>query len=323
MSLFSKFSAIPLVSSFLFIVGTTSLIWMGWNLPKESIEFSHPYFLFPFKSEMSKIWLFISSLLIVWITLVVNLKLNQKHKFSEKPAFIAGYFYYLMLLAYPFTLFNIPTIISSLIILIAIRFLFEIYNQSSVKGLIFSASILVSLASLFFFPALCFLLIVFLTISIFRSFELKNFILAIVAALIPYIYLFGLAYLFEVSIQSPMSHLTELNIIDWKRNLGNHSLELFQTFGIAAMILLAYAKSFSLKQKLVVRQRHQLTILFYGNLLAIIFLFVLGIDYGLCFLIPLSGLFVYLFYQSLDKKWIFEIFFLLLFALSIFNHFFL
>jgi hypothetical protein len=83
-----------------------------------------------------------------------------------------------------------PLIVSNLFWILAYRRLLNVYNQLPCKSEIFDASLLVMLGSLFYFPtSLVLLLLPWMTLIIFRPFDIKEYLMPVLALALLSLYL--------------------------------------------------------------------------------------------------------------------------------------
>ena len=312
----------PISRYLIYLFGLAYLVLITWNNQNET-DLSHTLSVIPITTELLGRFLPITSILVCVTIMVLISKINSLHRFSEKSTFIIGLFFFFVFSSYPEAVFNLNNVLSTLFIILSLMIMLNIYNQPSVKGLVFLSSLLISFASILFFPACLFLAILYITIGIFRPFDLRNIIMVMIAFLIPYLYLFGIGYLFDFNVSIPF--ITALEVFE-STGLNHSSVwgsAIIPLIGNTVILIYAILKSFSLKQFLVVRQRNQLSIILYSFLLAILFLILYGIENSIALLMATGSLFVLLLYNSVKYKWLIDVLFLVLFSISIVIQFFL
>jgi hypothetical protein len=82
-----------------------------------------------------------------------------------------------------------PVILSNMFLLLAIGRIYTIYNQKSVFSQAFDAGTLVAIGSFFYFPATAFILFIWLCLLIIRQFIWREYIMALLGMLVPYLFL--------------------------------------------------------------------------------------------------------------------------------------
>lgn len=111
-----------------------------------------------------------------------------------KPNYLAGMAYMLITSFMPaFNRFS-AVLIASLLLLLSVVLLFRSYNIKLDKNNIFNAGLLIGIASLFFLPAMLFVIWAFLALAILRPFKLPEWVVLILGVTSPY-YFFA-AWLF-------------------------------------------------------------------------------------------------------------------------------
>ncbi|MBA3898732.1 MAG: hypothetical protein H0X62_00745 [Bacteroidetes bacterium] len=82
-----------------------------------------------------------------------------------------------------------PVVISNIFLIIAISRICTIYNQNRVYSQVFDAGMFVALGSFFYFPAIAFFLFIWLSLLIIRPFIWREYIIALLGMLVPYLFL--------------------------------------------------------------------------------------------------------------------------------------
>ncbi len=131
------------------------------------------------------------------LNVMIAFTLNQfisAHRLMAKPNFLAGMAY--MLISSLLPSFNrlSSNLVAALLLLWVFILLFKSHNTKAEKNHIFNAAFLVGLASLFFLPALFFIVWIFIALAILRPFSLSEWAVALLALTTPYY--FYASYLF-------------------------------------------------------------------------------------------------------------------------------
>lgn len=148
---------------------------------------------------------FILNLLIAF---VLNSFMNTD-RFMNKPNFLSGMAYMLITSFLPSFNMLSSNLVASVLLLTAFKLF---YQSHHIKNNIFNASLLIGLASLFFFPALFFVAWAFIALPVLRPFRFSDWILLLLGLTSPY-YFYG-AYLFlngRLAIPSYFYHLSFLS----------------------------------------------------------------------------------------------------------------
>lgn len=115
-------------------------------------------------------------------------------RYMHRPNYLAGMAYVLISSFLPsFNLLS-SNLIASLFLLLTFRLLLRSHNVKIEKNNIFNVGLFISIASLFFLPALLFLLWAYIAIAILRPFRIKEWIILLIGFITPYY--FYAAYLY-------------------------------------------------------------------------------------------------------------------------------
>ena len=316
--MFSFLSSSRILTGISSLLGILYLLFLtsNNNLPPLDNTLS----LIPFSFETPAIIpVSISIFIIIGIFFLVQ-RINHLHRFSEKSPFVLMFLFLCFISGFWQILMYPNGLIVALLSILAFLPMLNIYNQPSVGSLIFLSSILISLASILFLPSCLLLVTLFISIGIFRPFDLKNIIMVLVAYSLPFFYFFGIAYIFDFHVSLPLENIfhpsEKLNnsyLDDWTRSIP--------VIGYALIMLLAFFSYFFSKQQLIVRQRNQLNVLFYANLIFTFFTLFYGVEYGFVSLLSSSSFFILLLYNNSKNKWLIESSLTVLFLVSIAHHF--
>ena len=135
-----------------------------------------------------KLALIIGVLLVVAEGLLLN-RIIDTHKILPERNNLVAFFYILFSSIHTSFLYANPVLLANLFIIIALGQLLTIYNQKSVLKEVFNASVLISIASLFYFPSILMILLIWATFIIIRPLEWRNYILSLLGPLLVGIWL--------------------------------------------------------------------------------------------------------------------------------------
>lgn len=128
-----------------------------------------------------------------WMFLLVNAfvvnQLSIQHQLFTKSTFIPALIYFLIQSMIVASWGFHPVIISSLFIIWAINKLFGLAKSEHNFPIIFDSAFLISIASLFYFPAAFFFLVLLVSLVSFSSVSVRGFLLACVGLVLPYFFL--------------------------------------------------------------------------------------------------------------------------------------
>ena len=324
MSIFQKISSNPVLKWSIALLACILLITIGIKNRPESIPTFNPYGIIHINFRLSKSIMLFLSLVLTYIIYQIILKIDLEHRYTEKSRFILALTFFLVLFSFPEILYHSNGFVVTLIIIISVKYLLKIHNQDSVLKLIFRASFLGSLASLIFFPVIIYLLVIFGSIAVFRPFNLKNYLLAIIAWSLPYFYLFSFSYLLDWNLDIPFKSVFNQSLLTMSnQRFALNTINYILNSGLVLLAIIALLANFSIKQNLILRKRIELSILFFSTILFAILSLLFGINSFLILSCSMGCIFIALYYHSFNKKWIIESIFIVLLLLSIGSHLFI
>lgn len=247
--------------------------------------------------------LFFTSLFI-WINLAWKYKLVEEYRISMGAFFL---FYFGICLQ---SLLSSMVIFAGLFLIFSIANFLKIYNQFQIRFLAFIASLLIALASFFYYPAVLVILLLWIGISIVRTFELKVLLISLIGFTLPFLYAYCMDYLGLIQFEYA-SQFFELISLKGQRINDLSFREIIFVFVIFLLVI----QNFTLRSKMVVHQRNQMAFLILLALLAI----TIGAIYDKSawyFAVIPGAVFAAKFYHSIDKKWIIESAMLILMGLN-------
>lgn len=236
-------------------------------------------------------------------SLLVVLRMNVNHRFVDGESFPLAIFMLVAISSFPAIFIQPELLLVSLLGILIVYLLLNIYNKNSIVGIIFQTSFLCSIATLFYAPSIIFLLVILIGVSIFRPFNIRNLIIICIGFLLLYLYLFGLSYIFGWDINLFLNLKLELaKALEIPLNIEKIGL------GIVFLILIISISSvYAKRQRLIVRQRNQLSVLFAAILLCLIVGLIFNFTGSFLFIFSLSGIFFLFFYKNINKKWLVEV----------------
>ncbi len=119
--------------------------------------------------------------------MVNGLVINQR--LSNEVNLFPGVFFVLLSCAIPDFLYLSPIILGNTFFLLALLQLFEIYKVPACADKIFNAGLYVSIASLFYFPFLIFVVVLMVGLNVLRAFKLREQLMMLCGILVPYLLL--------------------------------------------------------------------------------------------------------------------------------------
>jgi hypothetical protein len=146
------------------------------------------------------------SSLLAFIALTVNayllVQLNTSLMFISSRSQLPGFFYLFLCLGFNELQQLIPAIPASTLIIIMVFRIFKTYKTEQLSFNFLDAGLLISLASLFYFPALVMYPVLLAGLVILRPFNWREWIYTLIGLLLPYGILFAVYYLADVSTEN-------------------------------------------------------------------------------------------------------------------------
>ena len=211
----------------------TSCDWV--NAGPESPLFQLLYAIIPAESLLLAVMGFV---LLIFQSLYLNYILI-KHEVVSKNTLITAFIYVLVMSQSLPALGLNPVLCAALFVIAALDRILCTYGKPDPTRDVFSAALLLSLASLFYFPAAFFMLILFLSFIVFGTFSLRIFFVAVTGILTVYLYLFFYYFLMDELAGQWCRY------INWFAHIPefNTSMPLIQ-FGVWAMTLSFFLDAF-------------------------------------------------------------------------------
>jgi hypothetical protein len=134
---------------------------------------------------------------IIVVEAIVLLAYNKKYILIESQTFFPAFIFVLFASSFiHLQKLNAP-LIGSLFIFIMIGQIFSLYRKRYVLNNLFAAGLLVSLASLFYVYAAIFIMLIWISLSILRSFRLREWFVTVLGFIFPYLFVLASFYLRE------------------------------------------------------------------------------------------------------------------------------
>ncbi len=194
--MFIRFFKFNSPSAYIFLPLIAIAIWLGAMASTTVFSDKHVMPLFYLVSQLIKTpWLscLIAFLFIVAEAFLLNFIVNE-NEILNKQSFLPALLYLVFMSNNSNLLVLHPLVFSNLFILFAINKLISSYRKDVVFSQAFDAGFLISIASLFYFPSIIFLLLLVVGFILFRPFNWREWMISFLGAVVPY--LFVLMYYF-------------------------------------------------------------------------------------------------------------------------------
>lgn len=252
-----------------------------------------------------KILSVITAIFLIVLEAVLLNRIYNQVKFIDKENFLPALFYVLGMCAVPNMLFLNAIHFVNLFLLMALSILFTIKsNEKKAINKTFISGLLIGISSIFYPLAIFNVVIVWCFLLLFKSFNWREWILPVIGALIPWLYIFAYYFMIDEDlIQRLLTSVESSNLIYSSNTYIKYALYGF--FGLTMLFSLFFMINTTQHVVIQTRKSVQVLILILLCQLAVYGLsFIIEFDnYGLLFLVlPISFITPYFFYSSKFKK---------------------
>lgn len=227
--------------------------------------------------------------------------LSKKHKLFEGKKSTLLLLFLVGLGLWPNMLIQLDLLLATAIILMQVGFFLTIYNQKNINKIVFNGALYLGLATLIYLPTIYFFIVFIVGVSIIRPFKLKTYLIALLGLILPMLYTYSKAYVFDYNLTTMSENIDTLfSYNSYWQGLNYWKLSFIVLF------LIGFFFNLVRKAKLTVHVSNQISYLSFLFVVAFILLFMRG-DRVLAVLLIPASLFVGNFYYYFNKKWILEI----------------
>jgi len=293
-----------------FITGVLTVIFSSQILTKDTAVILSFFAWYEHLFEFINKHVFLNAILSVGLVLLIGIILNtafNKTSFYLKTTALSSVLYLLVLVTFKPIEFSLGLIIDLILAIFLVKVVDLDQNESAVHTS-FIAGFIIGLAFIFTYWVIPLGAIVFLSISTFRPFIWREWIVGILGLSLPLIYVYCMIYIFTGTISfeilKPEITVNSISIIDWTA---------YSVFGVMILgSLYGLAKHYS---TLTIVQRKQMNVLIQFLLLSLILSLVIYFYTGigmLLFTVPLVSLLTIYVVNLKREKWFGLLFGLLL-----------
>ena len=292
----------------LMLIFLAALIWLpAFLLPSEMIVPEHPaplYQLFLFLIG-NNVYLHLSIAFV--LTIVSGLLLNQiatQFGFTTKNAQLSTLVYYLLSAALVSYTAMSSFVLINFLMLLFLHFLFKISDAKEPIPLTFNTAFILGITALFYFPALLFILLLWIALMVFRVSQWRNYAVSLIGFLLPFVFAFTWCFWNDQTSEAYSLLLSSLEF--HLPNAANYSLS---DFGIVIILLLftlvaVLKTSNSLMEKNInIRHILRITMYYLAFAFVLVLLFSESSTNSLLLSIPASLLLASVFSESKNPKW--------------------
>ncbi len=262
----------------------------------------------------------ILGMLLVIVNGYLLIQLNTVHIFIPYRTQLPLYFYIILSVSVLQLHYLSPALVASSLMLLMFYRLFKAYKVDGISMIFLDAGLLISTASLFYFPAIFFFFFLVASLLLLRPFIWREWVFSILGIAIPYVFVWSAFYIFDI----PFSQLGKTIAGTFGKDIVEYNLS--QYVGWAYVLLLTVVCSYYIARAIDSMKIHArkffLVFLAFFLLSLLVFLFVNGAGPGMVYFaaVPLSYLFTYYFVKC-NRGWINDILFALFILLLIWQRF--
>jgi len=291
----------------------TIVLW----LPAFFIDFE---FSSPISTHIKWLDILIATFLIAGQAIYLNILVNE-YKLIKENSHLASLILVLLNSCCILFLNLNQVVIANTFILIAFHQLMRMYNMSNSFTILFNSSLLIALASLIYFPSIIYFVLLWIALIYTVTPKWRDFIISLIGFSIPFIYYLTYQFIIgglTVNIFGEVISL--LPDLGWK-DLSLYTRMLFIT--IAFVLIISFFGLLPILNRSIVRVRKMLIVTVIMLVLGLCTLFLNKLDYLATFItvtIP-AAIIVANFFQSIKKKWLAELLFLVLLGEIVLSYF--
>jgi hypothetical protein len=234
----------------------------------------------------------IATAFLVFIQSMLINRLVAKYRMSDEVTLYPGLFYILLCSMIPEFQTLTPLLVANTFYILLLIEFFRIYRTPNVADTIFNIGIFIALASFFHFSFVILLIWAFITLSVLRTFNLKEALMISGGFFVIY-FLAGVFYFWHDALPQFFQQQIWDNISFLDLNIDNNWVTYISRilFIVLIIAVLVSYNSYNFKKNIQVQK--YLTVLYWGIFVSILPIFFqkgLGMDQLLIFTVPLSML---------------------------------
>lgn len=214
------------------------------------------------------------SVFLVFVQAVTVNRIVIKNRISTEQSLVPGVMYVLFGSMIPAFLVLSPQLVSATFILAATSNLFKIYGKKATASHTFNIGVLISFASLIYYPTIIFLMIGVIGFVMLKSIKLKGLLQLFIASFFPY-YLLYVFYFYTDNIEQFHSYYTDN--FTWINDLPTIFNGPYFTFtfilGLTGMVIVNYTNFIKAKS---IQTQEKIDLLYMYLLLFVVSSFLIG-----------------------------------------------
>ena len=248
------------------------------------------------------------ALLLIILNGYLLIQLNTVHIFIPIRTQLPLFFYIILSISVIGMQHLTPALVSSTLMILVFYRVFSAYKVDGISINFLDAGLLISTASLFFFPAILFFLYLLIGLLLLRPFIWREWVFAFIGIFLPYAFVISVYYLLDIPAD------------DLFRDMGDSFAKVPKGLNMSQIISWSYVLTFTLIASYYIAKaidsmkiharKFFLVFLSYFLIAVIVFFAVTGSGSGMVYYaaLPLAYLFSYYFVRC-NRNWINDIFF--------------
>jgi hypothetical protein len=265
----------------------------------------------------------ILALALVLLNALILSRMNIVYNFIRARTYLPAVIYILLLSFLDELQMLTPALMASVFVILAINKLLYTFKKEKLAIQVMDASLLVSLASLFYFPAIFLLTYIWIGLVILRPFRWREWAFTLFGMIVPYLFMAGIYFIAGIPMQLPLKDLLTVPFIMHWELWENPVSVVFWGFNILLIILGSFQmlRLFGTKK---VHSRRFFIFFLWLFIVTVIVYFALpsaSIEIFSINAVSLSFLFAH-YLINIRVKWQAEILFLILVLLIVVNNIF-
>jgi hypothetical protein len=270
----------PLPTVLSSIVGIAIALWLKSFLSQSATPFYFDEYEMPLYQLVSKLSagnILVERIIAFSIMIFAAfalVQLNTKHILIKYRSYLPALFFILLSSSFlPLQRIN-PAVFATVLLILAIDSLFSSYENKRPINNFFMAGFYISVASLFYFPAIFYIFLVIISLIIFNLFRVKEWLSALFGFLTPWFFALFYYYFFQNNIQElPSIIFNSLVQVETSISYGALFITLYSFIGFLFIISLIYLIRNMLSQKISIRKFYLIFLWFAGITAVITFIY--------------------------------------------------
>lgn len=275
--------------------------------------------------DFAKDYHLFSSIAAFVLVLLQGLLLNQlftNNHLSQKNTFLPA-FIYILLMSCSYQCMTLNSMLfSNFLIIFALYFFLNCHDKKEGIDEIYNSCALLSLASLFYAPAILFILWIWIGLIIYKIYKWRSWVMSILGLITPYILLFIFYYLNQMDIQANLLAVSK----GWLHFDFQFLNQPMQVVYIASLVLFSIPAIFttlSSRSNRVIEYRKKSAVMFTLLIISLIPFFLSKTEYNMSFIFSISlAFFLSNFFLQYNNERKSDTFFMIFLLISIIKVFF-